>query len=153
MGTQSVSKLDAAERQLHMAILLYFQDVDPLGVHTLAGAAHGILEDLAVMQNLQGKGTGVQSGHRPYVTKMIENAKNFLKHADRDPYDVLTFNPDWTDFLMFEAIHMYMSLAATLKLAHVIFLVWLSSKYPDVLLLDNTPLGAKAAAGPNSGIR
>jgi hypothetical protein len=128
-----------------MAILLYFQDADPLGVQTLAGAAHGIIEDLARKQDLQGKGTGVQSGQRHYVTSMIDNAKNFLKHADRDPDDVLTFNPDWTDFLMFEAIHMYISLAATLKLAHVIFLVWLSSKYPDVLLLDNTPFGDKAA--------
>jgi hypothetical protein len=145
MANQSVSKLDAAERQLHMAILLYFQDADALGVHTLAGAAHGILEDLARKQDLQSKGTGVQSGQRDYVTSMINNAKNFLKHADRDPDDVLTFNPDWTDFLMFEAIHMHIGLAAKLKLANVIFLVWLSSKYPSVLLLDNTPLGASAA--------
>ena len=58
---------------------------------------------------------------------------------------MLTFNPDWTDFLMLEAVHRHISLAATLKLADVLFLVWLSSKYPSVLLLDNTPLGASAA--------
>ena len=67
MEFQTVSKLDAATRQLHMAIRLYFQDADPLGVHTLAGAAHGILEDLSQKRGLgnvlQSKGVEVQSGH------------------------------------------------------------------------------------------
>jgi hypothetical protein len=144
MTIQSVSKLDAATRQLDMAILLYFQDADPLSVHTLAGAAHGILEDLVRKQNLQSKGAGVLSDQRAFVVGMIKDAKNFLKHADRDPDVVLTFNPDWTDFLMFEAIHMRLSLD-TIKYANIVFLIWLSAKYPSVLLLDNTFFGASAA--------
>src|SRR6266849_5095750 len=104
MTMQTVSKLDAATRQLHMAIRLYFQDADPLGVHTLAGAAHGTLEGLSrkrgLGNSLQSKSAGVQTGHHASVVRMIKEAKVFLKHANRDPDAVLTFNPDWTDFLV-----------------------------------------------------
>jgi hypothetical protein len=43
MAIQLISKLEAATRQLNMAIVSYFQDADPLSVHTLAGAAHRLL--------------------------------------------------------------------------------------------------------------
>ena len=148
MPIQSVSKLDAATRQLHMAILLYFQDADALGVHTLAGAAHGILKDLARKhghESVQSTGAGVQSHQLAFVMSMINKAKRFLKHVDSDPEDVSTFNPDWTDFLLFDAIQMHLRLTTTLDHADIIFLVWLSSKYPGVLHLDTTILGANAS--------
>jgi hypothetical protein len=140
MTIQSVSKLDAATRQLQMAIVLYFQDEDPLGIHTIAGAAHGILRDLLVQRDgassARAGGERVQSEHRTFVTAMVNNAKNFLKHAERDPHRVLAFNPDWTDFLLYEAIWMHITLASKLERASTIFLLWLSSKYSGVLLLD-----------------
>jgi hypothetical protein len=142
MDFQKVSKLDAATRQLHMAIRLYFQDDDPLGVHTLVGAAHKILEDLSrkrgLGSSLQSNGMGVQTGHHASVLRAIKEAKAFLKHADRDPDAELTFHPDWTDFLMMDAIQMHLRLASTFDQTDVIFLIWLSTKYPSVLLLDTT---------------
>ena len=142
MEFQTVSKLDAATRQLHMAIRLYFQDADPLGVHTLACAAHGILEDLSrkrgLGNSLQSKGMGIQTGHHASVTRAIKEAKAFLKHANRDSDAELTFHPDWTDFLMMDAIQLHLRLASTIDQTDVIFLIWLSTKYPSVLLLDTT---------------
>ena len=41
-----ISKLDAAKRHLETAIRLYFNYGDPIAIHTLACAAHGILSDL-----------------------------------------------------------------------------------------------------------
>jgi hypothetical protein len=46
MTIQSISKLDAATRQLDLATNLYFKRADLLGVITLAGAAHQLLADL-----------------------------------------------------------------------------------------------------------
>jgi len=43
-----ISKLDAAKRQLETAIRLYFNEADPVSVHTLAGAAHTISEILII---------------------------------------------------------------------------------------------------------
>jgi hypothetical protein len=39
-----ITKLDAARRQLETAITLWFHDADPISVHTLVMAAHGILK-------------------------------------------------------------------------------------------------------------
>ncbi len=41
------SKPDAAVRQLDVAIGLLLTDGDPLAIRTLAGAAYGVLADLA----------------------------------------------------------------------------------------------------------
>jgi hypothetical protein len=138
MTIQSVSKLDAATRQLNVAIVLYFQDADPLGVHTVAGAAHGLLEDLIARRGGESSVRARdQSETLAFLSGMIIKAKNFLKHADRDPDHVLTFDPGWTDFLMFDAIRMHIELARRLSRQDVIFLLWLSAKYPNVPLLDN----------------
>lgn len=137
---QLVSKLDAAGRQLHLSIDLFFADADPIGVHTIAGAAHGLLRDL--FRRKHGRGIAPArksievSTSRVVVERKIVEARNFFKHADRDPNHVLRFHPNWTDFLMFESIHLHMELAQTITRQHSIFLIWLSAKYPGVLLLD-----------------
>jgi len=132
--------MDAATRQLHLAIELYFQDADLIGVHTLAGAAHTLLRDLVRHRDgprgSRAQDKAVQPRSRHFVAEMVANAKNFLKHADRDPKDILQFNPNWTDFLIFEAIVMHLELTLTFRKPNTFFLIWLSAKYPDVLLLD-----------------
>jgi len=141
MTIQSLSKLDAATRQLHLAIELYFQDADLIGVHTLAGAAHGLLRDLLVHRDgrkgLLTQSTRIQPNRLRFVTKMVTEAKNFLKHADRDPNGVLRFTPNSTDFLLFEAIGMHIDLTRDISRPNTLFLIWVSAKYPSVLLLDN----------------
>ena len=42
----SISKLDAACRQLDCAIELWFADGDPVSIHTLACASHQIIHDI-----------------------------------------------------------------------------------------------------------
>jgi hypothetical protein len=41
-----LSKLDCARRQLELAIELYFMERDPVSIHTLAGAARQLIEDI-----------------------------------------------------------------------------------------------------------
>ena len=141
MTIQSVTKLDAATRQLRLSIRLYFQDAEPLGVHTVASAAHGILRDL--LRRRDGSFSGhardgmVQPGHVTFVRKKISDAKNFLKHADHDPENVLSFNTDWTDFLLYDAIAMHISLSHKLTRENIFFLLWVTAKYPTVLILKD----------------
>ena len=42
----TISKLDAAKRQLETYIRLYFHSGDPVAMHTLTAAAFGIIRDL-----------------------------------------------------------------------------------------------------------
>jgi hypothetical protein len=141
MTIQSITKFEAATRLLREAIRLYFLDAEPLGVHTVAGAAHGLLRDLLrrrkSAESGHSKGGTVQQVHVAFVTKMVEHAKNFLKHADRDPTSVLRFNSNWTDFLVYDAIVIHIELARDLTRENIIFLLWVTAKYPKVLLFEN----------------
>jgi len=44
--TLHINKLDAAKRQLRAAIRLWFDDGDPVAIHTLAHASHEIIHSL-----------------------------------------------------------------------------------------------------------
>ena len=41
-----ISKLDAARRQLEIAVRLYFAEDDPVSIHTLTSAAYQLLSDI-----------------------------------------------------------------------------------------------------------
>jgi hypothetical protein len=84
-----ISKLQAAERQLNCAIRLYFADDDLLAVHTLSRAAFRILFDIYPKQS--------PDGFERLLNRLIADlgwwefnrVANFLKHADRDPEDIM----------------------------------------------------------------
>ena len=53
MPKMYVSKLDAAKRQLDIAINLFFKNSDPISIHTLTAAAYEILAVIAKHENIQ----------------------------------------------------------------------------------------------------
>ena len=108
-----LSKLDSAKRQLETSIRLYFSLGDPVSIHTLSAAAFNILRDLR-------KGTEdsatvykdifldlIKPEHQKEVRKIINQSENFFKHADKDPNAILDFNPEQTEFMLYEACAMY----------------------------------------------
>ena len=141
MTTESLSKLDAATRQLDLAIDLYFRDVDPIGIHTLVGAAHGLLTHLIVQKRRRKDAVAETSHIEPdrlrFVSRMVTEANNFLKLADLDQNNVLQFNSNWTDFLLLESITLHIELTGEVSRPNSFFLLWVSAKYPDVLILDD----------------
>jgi hypothetical protein len=143
---EPISKLDAATRQLDLAIRLFFDDADPIGVHTLAGAAHGILCGLRAHggrhHGPRVRLTPKERANRRLVERNVAEAKNFLKHADRDPSKILYFHPNWKDFLLYDAIAMHIRLSGNITTSSIFFLVWVSAKYPELMLFDRMS-GAK----------
>ncbi len=82
----TLTKMEAARRQLRSAIELWFAEGDPVSVHTLAAAAHQIIHDL----NRRNKGPDllrdtkfIKSEYRNEFVSDIKSASNFMKHADR----------------------------------------------------------------------
>jgi hypothetical protein len=146
MPHQQLSKVEAATQQLRTAISLYFQDADSISVLTLAAAAHDVLRDILIHRDGPQSVLYVPEAKSPpeglsLITKMVKEAQNFFKHANRDAKGVLTFNPDWTDFLLYEAIWMYIKVAGKVNREHAIFLMWITSKYPTVVILDEITEG------------
>lgn len=88
-GTKlKVSKLEAAVRQLDMAITLWFNDEDIIAVHTLAAAAHQVIHDI---NNKRGgrdliyDSLLIKDEYRKEWVRLIKAPMNFFKHADTDP--------------------------------------------------------------------
>jgi len=101
-GTRTVSKTEAASRQLCAAIRLFFDDQDAIAVHTLACAAGEIFEKLSGKQRLvpsikfveRTKPKGID------VRQSLGRARNFFKHADTDADVVLEFSDVMNDLVV-----------------------------------------------------
>lgn len=91
MKSQTVTKLEAAKRQLDTAIKLYFDNEDSLSIHTLAYASFKILFDLYPSIHNDGFSAKIDELiQQPQLGwSRFNRTANFLKHADRDPLEKL----------------------------------------------------------------
>ena len=112
-----ISKIDAARRQLTVAIELYFRGFDPISIHTLAAAARNVLDNLCAHREIQVQirlesmlQEIIKPEHHRMVRRKFREPENFFKHADRDPEETIRFNPDSTEFMLLEAVEAYCSL-------------------------------------------
>lgn len=146
-------KPDAAVRQLDVAIGLLFTDGDPLAVRTLAGAAHGILADLAEHRK----------DGSSWRTKMIEDsglskkdavqvlnaAQNYLKHADRDAGAELSFEEEENNHLLFVASIECGEIGHALSFSMQAFQIWYLAMYPEKIGHDTAPVQTSKRVFPD----
>jgi len=135
-----VSKIESARRQLETAVTLYFNDKDPVSIHTLACAAHEIIAELNKNQGgtpliLEGK--IVKNEYKKEFQRMVREAKNFFKHAEKDPNGSLGFNPKTNEYYLLDACEGYELLTGEKNPYFIIYRGWFHSKHPDVL---NSPV-------------
>jgi hypothetical protein len=117
-----ISKLDAATRQLDVAIDLFLSKKDPLAVITLAGAAEEILGILVknngkenmidVIKELDKKVTGGRDFK--ILNNEINGLRNALKHANNLDEDFIDFDEDAPVAYLMRAIVNYNRLGLTL---------------------------------------
>lgn len=130
-----ITKLEAAQRQLSVAIRMLFTGQDPVAVHTLAGAASIIFSDLVerlAPEHSWDRMTQEDSNLKPnQYFQIVRKAQNYLKHARDDHTDVLVFDPNDTEALIIIAV-MNASEIAPMSLEAQVFQLWyLSAKYPS----------------------
>lgn len=80
-----VTKQSAAKSQLETAILLWFNEGDPVSIHTLAVAAHDCFDELV---KPKGKTSDVREwlGRKSKTfQKKTRVAQNFFKHGANNP--------------------------------------------------------------------
>ena len=134
-----ISKLEAACRQLELSIRVFLSFGDPIGIHTLAGAARQLLSDLGRSQGSSSTLDGIlQRTVRPEKLKevqdLIRRPQNFFKHAESDPEDVLEFHPEGTEFLIWDACLIYEALTNERVPLMVLFRGWFTVKHPALLI-------------------
>ncbi len=136
VSTIPVTKVDAAERQLRESIRLFFEERDPLAIHTLACAASQVTADLLKAKGLPSivrSGAMIRAERRAEVLLAIRAPENFLKHANSDPEAVLDFPPAATPYFIFAALAEFQTLTGRLPLGAQAFMTWFYLKYPDVI--------------------
>ena len=100
-----ISKLEAAKRQLDVAIRLLFDGGDVVAVHTLVGAASVIISDL-VEKHHPDKSWDKFAQEANKITaseyfQVMRKPQNFLKHARNDSSATLDFDPKDTESVAF----------------------------------------------------
>ena len=135
-----LTRLEAAERQLRQAIRLFFGGGDEVSVHTLTGAACRVLRDLAKHQRgshpLQDVVPHIRPEKRQEFFKLLTVNQNFFKHAGNGPESSLTFNPESTEFLLFDATMTHISLTGCALPETLIFALWFVLRHDDIVASD-----------------
>jgi hypothetical protein len=129
-----VTKLEAAHRQLRVAIRLFFERKDSIAVHTLTAAARGILRELARPRGIVGIDATIERlspKYRKMVRQAINEAQNFFKHADKDPTGKLKFTYGATQILLSEAAMICRKLSAHPSAEVTVMVAWALMKFPD----------------------
>lgn len=145
---EKIDKLKTAEDQLRTAIDLFFNEQSPVAIHNLTHASHEILDSLCNHRGLEGgiirEGFKkyIKPEHHKTVHDKVMEAKNFFKHADRNPEDVLVWNSKVSEYFIWDAISLYSRLTGEYKLAEfIIFSLWFRMNHEDLwensLPLDN----------------
>ena len=129
-----LTKIDAARSQLATAINLFFDDVDPISVHSLACASAEILETICRKNGKQTFFAHMRESNPKFTSKKIRETlnkcKNWFKHADKDHGDVLTdFSDVLNDYAIFMASHDYGSIENWKPIEIQVFQLWFSTVY------------------------
>lgn len=136
MAKIRVTKLEAAQRQIDAAIRLLFNDEDPIAIHSVAAAGCRIVRDSAKKSDTE---VWKMMGQciRPEMQKkfndeVMNKFANFLKHADRDPDQILDeVDETINDIEIFLACILHNDLGLQWSPEMRIFVSWYSGIYPD----------------------
>lgn len=111
MTSEVITKLDAACRQLELAIHLYFEKGDQVAIHTLSCAAREIFEkhcDKSCCHRLFDDIQKRHHGTKPTeLWNVLNRARNFFKHPDAQGNldATIELDPDDNKLMMFMAAH------------------------------------------------
>lgn len=143
----NVTKIDAARSQLIEAIKLFFEDRDPVSIHTLVGASLQILNDHItdigeVYDNnliFHYKTIYIKDEFRKLWNSKMNESKNFFKHADKDLKGgklSIEFETTLNEFNIIEAIRCLRIVERDDFIYSIelkIFTSWFLLKYPQLL--------------------
>lgn len=133
----TVTKLDAAKRQLRTAIRLWFEGVDPISVHVLAFSAYEIVHTLFKRKGLRGllfDNARIREEYRSEWAKRIKAAASFFKHAQKDPDAALEFWTPANEILILFSLRGLAEMGEPPELEWSAFSHWYAMQHPELLL-------------------
>ena len=134
----ALDKPEAARRQIDAAIRMLFSGEDPVAIHTLAMAGFRVLRDLAKhaespMESLID--SIIKPDKKAELWRHINSLSNFLKHADKDPYEIHDpIEEVINDVVLCLAVQYYQDLGYQPTHEMLVMIAWFMVFYPDFLL-------------------
>ncbi len=141
-----VTKLDAARRQLRTAIKLWFEDADPVSVHTLVAASYNVIHNLYRRKGLTDliyDSRLVKDERRKEWVNRVKSDFNFFKHSDKDPDETILFSPFTNEFFIVFCITAIQRMGEPLDVEGSGFAYWTFINRPEMLIdsaYDNVPV-------------
>lgn len=135
----TVSKMDAAMRQLDTAIRLWFEDADPVSIHTLVGAAYQIIHDTNKKRggkDLLFDAEFIKDEHRKTVREFLRKDFMFFKHADHDTHEVTEFVPLGSILFMTIGIQTLRNLGIRTSDVQNVYASYMALTYPQYIADD-----------------
>lgn len=140
---ETVTKLEVAERQLRVAIRMFFERRDMIAVHTLAAAALDILRQLSRPAGYKSVFDLVDDvvipEKRTELRKIMRAAQNFFKHAGKDATDKFNFYFEATKFDLIDASRLLVLITGHHARETAAFTLWFLGKYPDSFQTSDIP--------------
>ena len=137
----SVTKLDAAKRQLRTAIRLWFQGGDPVSIHTLAFAAYEIIHVLSKKHDqwrrtLIFDSDWIKDEYRPEWNRAVKGSANFFKHAKIDSDASIDFYPSQTLLFLMASASGLAIMKQKQEKEELAFFYWLCFHQPNWIKPD-----------------
>ena len=130
-----VDKLGAAQRQLKTAIWMFFEQKDPVAIHSLAWAAYQILIDLCelkeIEREIEDSSILREMGKLHEVITAMRKPHNFFKHSAIDPDSTVKFFPDSNYPLLLMSSQYFLKLTGDLFLEGRVLKIWFCIKHPE----------------------
>lgn len=132
-----VTKFGAMRRQLTAAVKLWFDDGDPIAIHTLLFASHEILHTIFRIRghkNLLFDNPNVNPMYQKEWAKKLTAAATFFKHARADPNAVIDFNPQLNEMFLLFSIFALREMKEELAPEERAFTHWTFVNRPEIMI-------------------
>ncbi|WP_303905039.1 hypothetical protein [Thiohalomonas denitrificans] len=129
------------------AVRLFFENGDPIAVHTLAAAAQGVIRDVAKARDLNH--TSILHDHpevpveaRKEWFNILNSSRNFFKHANKDPENTLEFDEKENEPLLLDACLVLTELSNEALSEANVYLGWFTTANPTLrAVISNNQIG------------
>lgn len=139
-GFFELSKYDVLKRELEFSIRLVFLSGDPVVQHVVATSAQNIATDLCRLKGIPTQIDDLLKSVREDMKKIVINKlhkpQNFFKHADKDADELLRFNPESTEFALWETINLYQKLTGEITGLMMAMRAYFILKNKEMFMVD-----------------
>jgi hypothetical protein len=127
-----ITRQEAIERQLSIAIWLWFHEGEVVSIHTLACSALKIARDVGTKLGKKSMLIDILNERSKELGKAAMIPQDFFKHARKDPDAVLPFDPDMTPYHMYDALVLYREIYNDINRHMDLFLLRFRLDHPEV---------------------